>query len=263
MQEFREEPLAPCEPGRALALAGRAGCLLLQSGAEIFRVQETMTRMLNALGVTDSNVYVISNGIFATVNEGAKDALSMVRHVPLGSVNLARIDLANRISRAVCDGGMTADEAERELDRAEQFVPERKMTHVLCSGIGAGAFAILFGGSMMDGAAAFAAGVLLQMFLFSVKSKGFLPYVVGSFLVTVVSALAAALFPALVFDRVVIGSIIPLVPGVVFSTSIREFFNGDYLSGLIHLVYAVLTAVCIALGVSGAILVAGLWGGVA
>ena len=74
----------------ALELAGHAGCILLKNGAEIFRVQETMTRILDAYGVTDHNVYVISNGIFATEGEGTEHALSLVRHVPLGGVNLSR-----------------------------------------------------------------------------------------------------------------------------------------------------------------------------
>ena len=41
---------------KALELAGHAGCILLKNGAEIFRVQETMTRILCAYGVTDNNV---------------------------------------------------------------------------------------------------------------------------------------------------------------------------------------------------------------
>ena len=41
----------------------------------------------------------------------------------------------------------------------------------------------------------------------------------------------------------------PLVPGIVFTTSIRDFYNGDYLSGTIHLIDALLTALCIAVGI--------------
>ena len=100
------------QPGRVLELAGHAGVLLLANGAEIVRVQETMIRLLRAFGVTNSNVYVISNGIFATVNEGSAQALSLVRHVPLGSVNLARIDQVNQISRSVCAGELGLEAAE-------------------------------------------------------------------------------------------------------------------------------------------------------
>ena len=101
---------------KALKLAGHAGCILLKNGAEIFRVQETMTRILDAYGATDNNVYVISNGIFATEGEGTEHALSLVRHVPLGGVNLSRIDAVNAISREICEGQWTIDEAESPSD---------------------------------------------------------------------------------------------------------------------------------------------------
>jgi uncharacterized membrane protein YjjP (DUF1212 family) len=50
-------------------------------------------------------------------------------------------------------------------------------------------------------------------------------------------------------DKIVIGAIMPLVPGITFTTSIRDFHNGDYLSGTIHLIDALLTAICIAVGI--------------
>ena len=118
---------------KALELAGHAGCILLKNGAEIFRVQETMTRILCAYGVTDNNVYVISNGIFATEGEGTEHALSLVRHVPLGGVNLSRIDAVNAISREICEGRWTTDEAEALLTRAETLTPEKPLTHVFAS----------------------------------------------------------------------------------------------------------------------------------
>ena len=252
------------QPGRVLELAGHAGVLLLANGAEIFRVQETMIRLLRAFGVTNSNVYVISNGIFATVNEGSAQALSLVRHVPLGSVNLGRIDRVNQISRSVCAGEMGLDAAQEALDRAKTFMPEPPAMQVLASALGAAAFCCLFGGTILDGAAAFAVGAALQLALFALQrhSRGFMLYILGSALVTLLSGAQAWLFPALDFNRVVIGGIIPLVPGVSFTTSIREFFNGDYLSGVIHLIAAVLTAVCVALGVCGGILALRWLGGV-
>ena len=51
------------------------------------------------------------------------------------------------------------------------------------------------------------------------------------------------------YDKIIIGDIMPLVPGIVFTTSIRDFYNSDYLSGTIHLIDALLTALCIAVGV--------------
>ena len=238
---------------------GPSEYILLKNGAEIFRVQETMTRILCAYGVTDNNVYVISNGIFATEGEGTEHALSLVRHVPLGGVNLSRIDAVNAISREICD------EAEALLIRAETLTPEKPLTHVFACALGAASFCYLFGGSLLDSAAAFPIGLLLQIYLFAAQKRrsGFMPYIWGSGLVTLLSGLLSALFPALSASWVVIGGIVPMVPGVTFTTSIREFFNGDYLSGVIHCISAVLTAVCIALGVCGGAMLLGFMGGIA
>ena len=250
---------------KALELAGHAGCILLKNGAEIFRVQETMIRILCAFGVTDHNVYVISNGIFATEGEGTDHALSLVRHVPLGGVNLSRIDAVNAVSREICAGKWSMDEAEAALTRVETLTPERPITHIFACALGAASFCYLFGGALLDSVAAFPIGFLLQIYLFAAQKRhsAFMPYIWGSVLVTLLSGLLAACFPALNASWVVIGGIVPMVPGVTFTTSIREFFNGDYLSGVIHCISAVLTAVCIALGVCGGAMLLGFMGGIA
>ena len=63
------------------------------------------------------------------------------------------------------------------------------------------------------------------------------------------------------FDRVIIGGIILLMPGVALVTAIRDLFNGDYLSGGIRLMDALLTGMCIAIGVGAAIKAFQLMGG--
>ena len=72
---------------------------------------------------------------------------------------------------------------------------------------------------------------------------------IGSIIVSIVTVLCYQLMPMLLIDKIIIGSIMPLVPGVALTTSIRDFFSGDFLSGGIHLIEALLTAVCIAAGV--------------
>ena len=164
---------------KALELAGHAGCILLKNGAEIFRVQETMIRILCAYGVTDHNVYVISNGIFATEGEGTDHALSLVRHVPLGGVNLSRIDAVNAVSREICAGKWSMDEAEAALTRVETLTPERPITHIFACALGAASFCYLFGGALLDSVAAFPIGFLLQIYLFAAQKRhsAFMQYI--------------------------------------------------------------------------------------
>ena len=46
-----------------LSLAVLAGEILIKNGGEIFRVEDTMMRIIESYGIKDYNVYVLSNGI--------------------------------------------------------------------------------------------------------------------------------------------------------------------------------------------------------
>ena len=85
-----------------LALAVEVADLLLRNGGEIYRIEDTVIHILKAYKVERFDVYVFSNGIFASANEDRDDACSMIRHVPLGSVNLAKIAYLNQLARDLC-----------------------------------------------------------------------------------------------------------------------------------------------------------------
>ena len=84
---------------------------------------------------------------------------------------------------------------------------------------------------------------------FSIKPSKFIVNILGSSFVTILSLLCSTIGIPVLYDKVIIGAIMPLVPGIALTTSIRDLFNGDYLSGTIHLMDALLTAFCIAVGV--------------
>lgn len=244
------------ESQNVLNLAVLTGELLLKGGAEIFRVQETIIRILQTFDVEDYNVYVISNGIFVTINENNEEFLSAIRHVPLSGVHLGRIIEANQISREICDKSCSMEEAFKRLNNMKEPKKVKWEPLILACGLGSGCFCYLFGGNVFDSLLAFLLGIFLEIFLLLAAWKNmskFISSIIGSVLVTLGSAWAVYTGIGVTFDKVVIGSIIPLVPGVVFTTSIRDFFNGDYLSGSIHLIDALLNAVCIAVGVGAAI----------
>lgn len=63
-----------------LALAVEIGDALLRNGAEVYRVEDTVMHILEAYEIENYDVYVLSNGIFASANEDREDACSMIRH---------------------------------------------------------------------------------------------------------------------------------------------------------------------------------------
>ena len=239
-----------------LTLAVEIGDLLLRNGAEVYRVEDTVMHILKAYDIQHCDVYVLSNGIFASANENTDDACSMIRHVPLGSVHLGRIASLNQLSRELCAKECTLDEAWERLNECKNIPVASNICQIFFCGLGSGGFAYLFGGTALDSVIAFVAGTVLQYFLIACKKKTlskFIRNILGSGLVTTISLLFLTLGIPVLYDKVIIGAIMPLVPGIALTTSIRDLFNGDYVSGTIHLMDALLTAFCIAVGVGAVI----------
>ncbi len=239
-----------------LTLAVEIGDALLRNGAEVYRVEDTVLHILEAYGIKDCDVYVLSNGIFASANENKDDACSMIRHVPLGTTHLGRIAALNQLSREICSHECSLIESWDRLDACKSIPFNPNYVQFFFCGLGSACFCYLFGGGILDAVCAFFAGALLKIFLcFSDKQleSKFITNILGSAIVTLLSLLALGTGLPVMQDKIVIGAIMPLVPGIALTTSIRDLFNGDYLSGAIHLMDAILTAFCIAVGVGSVI----------
>ncbi len=247
-----------------LNLAISIGEVMLESGGEIYRVQETVSRVLESYGIEDYHVFVITNGIFATVHEQREDAGSMVRYVPIGEVDLQRVAAVNQLSREISAGECTVEEAYGRLRQCKEGARPSKWVLILSGGIGCAGFGYLMGGRPYDSFFSFFLGMLLEVFLLVTahyKASKFIVNILGSALVTAGSLALYAAGTGVLFDRVIIGGIMPLLPGVSMTMSIRDLFGGDYLSGSIRLIDALLTGMCIAIGVGAAIKVFQMLGG--
>ena len=234
-----------------LTLAVEIGDTMLRNGAEIYRVEDSLIHILESCNVENFDVYVLSNGIFASANEDREDAC-MIRHVPISSVNLGKVAALNQLVRDICDHKCSIEEATVRLTECKHIPPYPKPVLVTCCAIACGCFCYLFGGTFLDMLIATAIGAVEQLFLFACERKHvsrFLTNVFASLVVAILSILAFASGLPVHHDKIIIGDIMPLVPGIVFTTSIRDFYNSDYLSGTIHLIDALLTALCIAVGI--------------
>ncbi len=253
---------------RALELVTRIGEVLLKNGGEIFRVQQTMQLVAKAYGIPGFQVYVLANGLFVSMQEegrtitrpvesgdaaGQEHLASQVRYVPLSSVHLGRVAAVNNLSREIVAQKYTVEEASRKIEQIDKLPFTSNAVQTLMSGLGAGAFCILFGGSLLDSAAAFLSGLVLWIFVLFLTARGANKIMVNILASALVTAMGVLFFHLFSFgdsmDMIVIGSIVPLLPGVPLTNSIRDYLNGDYLSGTIRMIDAVLVACCIALGV--------------
>lgn len=236
-----------------LTLAVEIGDAMLRCGAEIYRVEDAVIRILEAFGLDDFDAYVLSNGIFASANESREDACSVVRYVPLSATHLGKLAALNQLTRDICNHKCSISEASERLEQCKNIPVYANAVQLLACGIGCAAFTFMFGGHLPEALYAFFVGLIEQLALFVCRKRKvsrFLTNVYVSLLISLLSLPAAAGVIPVLHDKVVIGAIMPLVPGIALTTSIRDFYNGDYLSGTIHLIDALLTALCIAVGIA-------------
>lgn len=235
-----------------LELSFQMGETLLENGAEISRVQETMERVARAYSVETFNVYVLTNAIFANGVENGVEKRTELKHIPNTSIHFGRICAVNQLSREIAQGRHTVEEAFDALEKVKTIPYSSLPLSIAACAIGSAAFSYLFGGCGWDALAAFCCGLILEPFLYWAgkrKLSKFLTNLSASGFMALCAALFLSLGLGQNLDKIIIGSIIRLVPGVALTTSIRDFFNGDYLSGAIRMLDAFLVGGCIAVGV--------------
>ena len=240
---------------RALQLAVEAGHILLENGAEISRVEETMQRISSHYGVEEQSFFVLSNGIIATGQHYAS-----AQFIPIKGTQLSRVVEVNQLSRDITYGSpVTLDELSARLQAIRAGKGKSWWELTLGIALGVSSFCILFGGSLIDAAATFTCGLLLGVFMAFVCPH--LSRIFSNLLGGLVGGLLCILAVAAGFGEhlpnMIIGTIIALVPGVPFTNGIRDLANEDYIAGATRLLDAFLAFLCIALGVVLALILEG------
>lgn len=235
-----------------LDLALMAGHILLENGAEIYRVEETIDRICGYYGVNSENAFVLSNGIFLTAGSARESFFAKVQHIPVSGTHLNKVAAVNQLSREIVEGKHTIQDAYRILEEIRTMPGKKRWMQTLASGVGSAAFCIFFGGTFGDSLAAFAAGICLYLYVLWL-SVPHLSKIVGNIgggaLITVVCCLLYLMGVGENLNFMMIGTIMPLVPGVAFTNSIRDVADGDYISGSVRMLDALLVFFCIAIGV--------------
>ena len=236
-----------------LDTAVEAGHILLESGAEIFRVEETMQRISRYFGVDENHeeFFVLANGIFASgVTE--KGRFAKVLQSRVQSARLSRVVAINQLSREIEQGKYTLPQVREELKRIRRIPEPSKFLQILSSGLGSAAFCVMFGGDVLDATAAFIAGFLLYIFVLFVSAPHMSKIsgnLLGGMLVTVICILCQCVGLGHSLSLMIIGGIISLVPGLPFTNGIRDIADGDYISGAVRLLDAIIVFTSIAVGV--------------
>lgn len=232
---------------KVLEFASEAGRVLLENGAEISRVEETMERIASNYGEEGEKFFVLSNGIFTTGNSYAN-----AEFIPIKGARLDKVVAVNQLSRDIASQKLPLGEARKRLQQIQQTPSKPAWEQYLGAAFGCGGFCALFGGSLLDCAASLLAAVLLNLFVMKLSTP-YLSKTLGNICAGFLGTLLCIVFQSFGFGanlgNMVVGTLILLIPGVAFTNGLRDVANEDYLAGMTRLIDALMMFLCIAIGV--------------
>ncbi len=233
---------------------------MIESGAEIGRVEESINRMCKAYGCIPQ-AYATSSNVILTVEgpDGFHGTYS--RRVKTSAFDMERLHLLNGLVRKITE--TTPDESiiEAELRRLESVPRYPGWMQWACYFLIAGSFCVFFGGRNfweIFSAIVIGGGVgLVGIGLDKLRCNRILNRFVCSFLSAVAALFLFRVHAVPTADNIIIGNIMSLIPGIGLTNSLRDLFTGDTITGILRFMEAILLALAIALGYWAAAFVVG------
>ena len=235
---------------------------MIVCGAEVSRVEDSIERMCESYGAPYEriNVFIITSNIQVTLETPDGRILTQIRRLIRYGTNFDRLDYLNALSRYICENKPDHEEIQQKLEEVMSRPEPGKFLKIFGAVVIAASFTVFFGGNWLDCIAAGFVGlviVLMELYFSRHESN----QIIYNFIVSFVSGLAALLLTKAGLgdhvDKIMIGGIMLLIPGIAMTNAIRDMLIGDIMSGWLRLLSAVLIAGAIACGFALSIILIG------
>lgn len=244
-----------------LSIALDIGEQMLISGAEVGRVEAAIRYICTAYGCRRTDVFTITSSIVLSVEDQEGNHDTQTRRITGTKTNLTRLHLLNDLSRRICRDTPDHDTVRNELKKLDKAPAFPLWLEVLSSGLISFSFAVFFGGDLADGLVASVLGCSLRLvtwLLQKASMNAIFTNVVASFFLSLSAIWLVRCGFGHDANKIIIGNIMLLIPGIALTNSLRDMISGDIMTGLLRFLDAVLVAAAIA---AGYILAAQLLGG--
>ncbi len=238
---------------KILLFSLKAGELMMKNGAEIYRVEDTVSRICKACGIPYAEVFVTMTGIFISLDDGkaGTEVYTFQKRIRGVVTDLEKISKINQLSRDLVNGELTLEDGEIELNNIEKIETYHMAIRTLGAGLAASFFCLMFGGNLKDFIATAFIGSFCYIFMLMFEKieanyfiKGFCATATATFL----TLLSIKMGIGENMDPMIIGILMIFVPGVAITNAIRDFLTGDTLSGIARAVEAFFIAISLAVG---------------
>ena len=227
------------------------GRRMTRCGGEIYRVEESITRILAAYGYRESEVFAIPSYVTVSVHADGRTYTHMVR-IRDSATQLETLDQLNNLCRRICAAPMEISAARAEMDEIVRRPALPPAADYAMYGLAAMFFTLFWGGTVLDAAIALPVGLLTRLIVPRLRKTG-----ANVFFLNVIAAAAQAVVPLLLAhaglanhsDKVIIGALMLLVPGLAITNAMRDVIAGDFLTAVVRLAEVLIVSVAIALGI--------------
>lgn len=233
------------------------GEAMLKSGAENFRLEDSLYRMCRSYGFVRSDVFIIPSNIQITVETPDGEIITQIRHIETTDIDFDRLDYLNNLSRYVCQN--TPDEVQ--LREKYMEVMNRKPQHPAApyfAGImGGTGFAVFFGCNFMDAIVAVIVSLMIVVvgkWLGKRESNLMIYNMLLAFLSEVIIIFMVRAGIGSHPDRIMIGIVMLLISALGTTNGIRDLLQRDFISGFLNIMNSFLGAAGIAFGIALAML---------
>lgn len=224
---------------------------MLISGAEVHRVEESIERMCYAYGAKRVDIFTITSSMIATVYLEDGEHFTASRRIMTTGTDFEKIHRLNELCRKICKEKISTEQIKEELARAVEVKAYPFWVELLCYAVIAGSFTMFFGGNITQSAVSLVIGAIVRCAAF-LAEKAVSNKVFGKFFCSVI-ATALAFWAVKIgiidnVDKIIIGNIMTLIPGVGLTNALRDLFTGDSIAGILRSIEAVLSGLAIAAG---------------
>lgn len=240
------------ELSQIMDTAIEVGYHLMKNGAEVYRVEQSVDYICRAYGLSDVHVFAIPSSIIVTISD-KDEKLTESKRVLENSTDLEMVARLTNLSRYICEHKPSYDEVMSILKETLNGPKYSCVTRYAAGMLIGFSFALFFGGNFYDSLIALVIGgiiTFLMDFLAKVDTNSFFINIVCGCCAGMIAYAVSAVNPAFHADKIIIGVIMILVPGLAISNSMRDFIMSDTMAGLSRITNALLTAVGIAIGVA-------------
>lgn len=226
---------------------------LLCTGAEIYRVQDSIDRMCASYGFLRQDVFVIQNNIQITVETKEHEMITQIRHVETTGFNYDRLDALNGLSRYICTNRPDDEELQKRYREIMDAPTQKAWIIVLAQIVGGTSFAVFFGCNFGDALIALVLSVFIVFFgkWLEKREENLLIYnLILSFLSEVFVVLAFRAGITGHPDWIMIGVVMLLVSSLGLINGIRDVMQANFISGFLEIMNSLLGAFGIAFGIA-------------